>query len=129
MALRAPKLWPFALLGSAGVALASGAALPVGSGGLGAGQNLIAACDSGAPTVTQNIGSAGDATNVVSVSVSGLSAACATGLVKVTLSNGADPAQEATQTIPSGGGTVNLTFATPVALKEVHFVAVSLQGP
>jgi len=56
-------------------------------------------------------------------------AACAGGTVKVTVSNGTDPAQEATRTIPSGGGTVNAPLGIAVPLKEVHLVAVDLRGP
>jgi hypothetical protein len=47
----------------------------------------------------------------------------------VTVYNSTDAAQEATKAIPAGGGSVNLTLTTPVALKQAHLLSVTLQGP
>ena len=61
--------------------------------------------------------------------ISGIVAACGGGTARVTVNNNVDPAQEATQAIPSGGGTVTLTLPTPLALNQSQFLAVTLQGP
>lgn len=118
------------LLLSVGLPVAAAATLSVTSGTLGAGVGNPAACHSGTPNIVQNVGTASpNTTNIVSVDVSGIAAACAGGTVQVAVNNNTDAVQEATKTIPAGGGTVNIPLTTPVALKDSHFVAVSLQGP
>ncbi|HET9771044.1 MAG TPA: hypothetical protein VFS16_09165, partial [Acidimicrobiia bacterium] len=96
---------------------------------LGSGSGLPATCDS-APTLVQSVGtSSPNTTNVVTVAVGGIVSDCGGGTLKVSLHNGTGAAQEATAAVPAGGGTVTVTFGTPVPLKDSHFVAVSLQGP
>ena len=108
--------------------VASAATLSITGATIGSGTGMPAACAS-APTVAQNLGTLVNATNVVSVDVSGIAASCGGGTVRLTLYNNTEAAQEATQAIPGGGGSVNLTLPTPVPLKDSHFVAVTLQGP
>jgi hypothetical protein len=96
---------------------------------LGSGRGNPATCDS-APTVVQNVGTdSPNTTNVVSVDVSGIVAACGGGTVRVAVNNNANAVQEVTKPIPAGGGSVNLPLTTPVPLKDAHLVAVTLQGP
>ena len=130
MAWRTAKRWwpvvPFLFC----LPVAAAATLSVANGGLGAGVGSPAACESGALTVAQNVGTASpNTTNVVSVDVSGIASACGGGTVMVAVYNNTATAQEASKAIPAGGGTVNLTLTTPVALKEAHLVSVTLQGP
>ena len=130
MAGRATKRWWPLLLVVVGFPVAAAATLSVTSGTLGQGVGTPASCDSGSPAVVQNVGTASpNTTNIVSVDVSGIVAACAGGTVRVTVSNNTDPVQEATTAIPAGGGSVNLSLPTPVPLKDSHFLAVILQGP
>lgn len=118
------------LLFSLGLPLAAAATLSVTNGTLGAGVGNPAACHSGTPNVVQNVGTVSpNTTNIVSVDVSGIAAACAGGTVQVAVNNNTDAVQEASKAIPAGGGTVNVTLTTPVALKDAHLVAVTLQGP
>jgi hypothetical protein len=129
MAGRATKRWWLLLLAAVAVPVAAAATVSISSGTLGAGSGTPAACDGGAPTVVQNVGTVSNATNIVSVDVSGIASACGGGTVQVAVYNNTDVAQEATKAIPAGGGTVNLTLGTPVALKGAHLVSVTLQGP
>jgi hypothetical protein len=124
---RATTGWGLLLL-AVGIPVVSAAGMTLVDGTL-AGRGTPATCDSGAPTVVQNVGTGGNATNVVSLDVSGIVSACGGGTLKVSVSNGADAVQEATKAIPGGGGTVNVTLGTAVPLTEAHFVAVTLQGP
>jgi hypothetical protein len=119
--------WAFPLLTVTGLWWASAATLPIASSDLSGGGSVVPVCDSSTPLAVQNVGAG--TSNVVSVDVAGILAACAGGTVKVTVGNGTDPAQEATRTIPSGGGTVNVPLGIAVPLKEVHLVAVDLRGP
>ena len=121
------RWWPVLLVAFC-LPVASAATLSITGGTVGSGAGTPAACAS-APTVVQNLGTLVNATNVVSVDLSGIAAECGGGTARLTLLNGTDAAQEATQTIPAGGGSVNLTLPTPVPLKESHFVSVTLQGP
>ena len=122
------RLWPILLLVSA-FPVATAATLSITGGPLGSGAGTPATCVS-SPTVVQNVGTASpNTTNVVSVDVSGIVAACEGGTVRVAVYNSTDAAQEATKTIPAGGGSVNLTLSTPVPLKEAHLLSVTLQGP
>jgi hypothetical protein len=121
------RWWPI-LLVAFGFPVAAAATLSVTGAPLGSGSGSPAACDS-SPSVAQNVGTLLNASNVVSVDVSGIVAGCGGGTVRVTVFNNTDASQETTKTIPAGGGTVNLTLGTPVPLKEAHLVSVTLQGP
>jgi hypothetical protein len=129
MAGKARKRWWPVLLVALAVPVASAATATVASDTLGAGSGTPAACDTGAPAIVQNVGTLTNATNIVSVDVSGIASACGGGTVRVAVYNYADTAQEATKAIPAGGGTVNLTLSTPVPLRDGHLVSVTLQGP
>lgn len=121
------RWWPVLLMVFC-LPVASAATLSITGGTVGSGVGTPAACAS-APTVVQNLGTLLNATNVVSVDVSGIGANCGGGTVRLTLFNGSAAAQEATQAIPAGGGSVNLALPSPVPLKDSHFLAVTLQGP
>ena len=123
----ARRWWPVLLMASC-FPVANAATLTITSGTLGSGAGTPAACAS-APTVVQNLGTLTNATNIVSVDLSGIEAGCGGGAVRLTLYNNTNAAQEATQAIPAGGGSVTLTLPTPVPLKDSHFVAVTVQGP
>ena len=126
---KAPRRGAVVVLVAVGLPVAAAATVGLTSGNLGSGSSAPASCDS-APTAAQNVGaSSPNTTNIVTVDVSGIVSGCAGGTLKVSLYNGTDAAQEATAAIPAGGGTVTVTFATAVPLKDSHLVAVSLQGP
>jgi hypothetical protein len=125
MAGRAQQRWWPVLLVVFGVPVAAAATLSLADGTIGSGVGTPATCDSGTPSVAQNVGTASpNTTNVVSIDVSGIVAACGGGTVRVTVDNHVDRAREATKAIPAGGGSVNLPLTTAVPLKDSHFVAV-----
>jgi len=129
MGARAVRRWWPVLLVAFCFPVASAATLSITDSTLGSGAGSPGTCDSGT-TVVQNVGTASpNTTNVVSVDVSGITAACGGGTVRVAVYNNADPTQEATAAIPAGGGSVNLPLTTPVPLKQAHVVSVTLQGP
>jgi hypothetical protein len=127
MAGKATKRWWPILLVVLGVPVAGAASLSVASEVLGSGVGSPAPCFLVSPTVVQNVGA--NTTNVVSVDVGGIDDDCGGGTVRVSVFNGTATAQEATKAIPAGGGSVNLTLTTPVALKDAHLVSVTVQGP
>ena len=130
MAGRSTKRWWLVLLAILGLPVAAAATLSLTGGTLGSGVATPATCLSGSPLVLQNVGKASpNTTNIVSVDVSGIASTCGGGTARVAVKNTTDPVQEATAAIPAGGGTVNVPLATPVALKDAHSVAVTLQGP
>jgi hypothetical protein len=102
----------------------SAASLTAGSKSLGAQGVAVPRCDTDGFTLVQNLSSS----NVVSVTVSGIAAACATGTMSVTLNNGTSNSS-GTVTVPSGGGSVTVTLATPVAAKDSEEIDVSVTGP
>ncbi|MGH9036647.1 MAG: hypothetical protein ACRD0O_12870 [Acidimicrobiia bacterium] len=126
MGARRWSWWPW-LVGAAvaAVAVASAARLTVSDGAIAAGKGAPAVCDADGVTVAQVV----SGTSVASVDVAGIAADCAGGTVKVTVRNGTDTAQEGTATIPAGGGSVNVSLASPVPLKDSHLIGVFLQGP
>ncbi len=127
---RAMKGWWPILLIVVGLPVAGAATLPVTDQTIGSGSGTPATCESGSSNVVQNVGSVSpNTTNIVSIDVSGIAAACGGGTVRVALYNNTDPVQEATRAIPAGGGSVNVPLATAVPLKDSHFVSVTLQGP
>ena len=122
------RWWPVLLMVFC-LPVASAATLSITGGTIGSGSGTPGTCHS-APMVVQNVGTASpNTTNIVSVDVSGIVAACGGGTVRVTVYNNTDAAQQATKAIPAGGGVVNLPLTTAVPLRDSHFVAVSLQGP
>jgi hypothetical protein len=121
------RWWPVLLVALC-APVASAATVAITGGTIGSGAAAPAPC-APAAAVDQNLGTLLNATNVVSVEVSGIAADCGGGTVRLTLFNGTNTAQEATRTIPAGGGAVTLTLPTPVPLKDSHFIAVTLQGP
>src|SRR4051812_3486893 len=92
------RWWPILLL-VFGFPVAAAATLSITGGPLGSGSGTPATCDS-SPTVVQNVGTASpNTTNVVSVDVSGIVAACGGGTIRVTVFNNTDAAQETTKAI------------------------------
>jgi hypothetical protein len=81
-------------------------------------------CDTDGFTLLQNL----SGSNVVSVTVGGIAAACATGNMSVTLNNGTTNST-GTVTVPAGGGSVTVTLTIAVAVKDAEQIDVSVTGP
>jgi hypothetical protein len=102
--------------------------LATGLGGasrtLGSGAATVARCDTDGIEVTQNLTS----TNVTSVTVTGIAAACAGGTLVVTFSNGV-VSSNGSAAVPAGGGSVTVTLAAPVAALAADRADVVISGP
>jgi hypothetical protein len=120
-----------AVVGVAGLSLASAAQLTVNSASLGAGTSVVASCE-GAGTISvtyTNVYSAG-AYNTSAVQLSGIAAAC-NGLkyqVQVQGTGGAALGAEATGTLPASGTTATVTLAVPQPAASILGVSVVIYG-
>ena len=91
---------------------------------LSTGGAAVSRCDTDGVTVGQNL----SGTNVVSVSVGGISASCAGGVLSLTVNNGTANAG-GSATVPVGGGSVTITLASAVAVKDVASNDLTITGP
>ena len=91
----------------------------VGSNGTALGK-----CDADGVGILQNLSGA----NVVSVTVSGIAAACAGGTLSATVDN-ATTASSGTAVVPSGGGSVTVSLAASVPAKDAEEIDVAISGP
>ena len=117
------------LVTAASVALASvsvghAASLAMGSKSLGAQSAAVPKCDTDGFTLVHNL----SVSNVVSVTVGSIAAACAAGVLSVTVNNGLTNSS-GSATVPAGGGSLTVTLALPVLAADVEQVDVSVVGP
>ena len=91
---------------------------------LGANGASVSHCDTDGVTVIQNLSGA----NVVSVTVGGISSACATGSLSVTVDN-ATTSSSGTGTVPSGGGSMTVALSAAVPAKDGEEIDVAITGP
>jgi hypothetical protein len=115
----------------AAVALSAALALPGFASGLswssktlGGSGATVSKCDSDGVSVIQNLSGA----NVVSVTVSGIAAACATGALSVTVDN-ATTSSSGTGTVPAGGGSMTVALTVAVPAKDAEEIDVAITGP
>ena len=106
----------------AGIAFA--ASLSTSSSTLGAGTSVVAPCDPNGVTIVQNLAGA----NVSSVTIGSIASACANGALSVTVNNGLANSS-GSGTVPAGGGSMTVTLAAAVALREADEVDVAIAGP
>jgi len=106
------------------VVIASAAALILTSRTLGAG-SASTTCDPDGVAVTQVL----SGTNVASVSIGGIAAACGGGEIRVTLRNGTGASSSGSAAVPVAGGTVTVALATQVPVTEAAFTTVLVLGP
>jgi len=109
-------------LASAVVGLA--ASFAVSTGSLGASTISVPRCTAAGLSVLQNLNVA----NVVSVTVSGLPAACGGGTLQVTVNNGLTNSS-GSAAIPAGGGATTVTLALPVAVTASEQTDLVVVGP
>ena len=113
-----------ALLTLAGTMLAFAASLSLGSDTIGANSIASARCTASGLSVLQTL----TGTNVVSVSVGILPAACGGGTLRVAVHNGVT-SSEGSAVVPGGGGTVSVTLALPVAVTVAEQTDLVVDGP
>ena len=117
-----------------GAAAAAVVALPVVTGhasslvvaprSLGTSSTAVAQCDTDGFDVVQNL----SGSNVVSVTVSQIAAACAGGTLSVTLDNGST-SSSGSATVPGGGGSMTVSLSSAVAADDAGEIDVSVSGP
>jgi hypothetical protein len=117
------SLGVLATLAAASVTVGRANSLGSGSKGLGNGSAAVSACYEAEMGIVQNLSSS----NVVSVKVSGIAAACGNAPIKVTLNNGTT-SSSGSGTVPAGGGEVTVTI-TSIAAKDAEEIDVSIEGP
>ena len=101
------------------------ASLSLTSATLGAAQVAIPRCATGALTVLPNLnGSA----NIVSVTVSGIPAACGGGTMKLTVNNGTTNSS-GSAAVPGAGGSLTVTLAAGVPLTAAEQTDLVVIGP
>ena len=109
-----------ALLASAGFA----SSLPTASQKLGASSAPVGRCDTDGVTVLQNLSGA----NVASVTVGGIASACGGGTLSLTLYNGTT-SSSGSGLVPAGGGSLTVSLASAVALKDSDRIDIVIPGP
>ena len=110
----------------AGAAALPGAAASIAltTGTLGAATVATPRCTGAGLIVLQNLA----AGTVVSVTVSGLPAACGGAVAQVTVNNGLANSS-GTNTVPGGGGAVTVTITAAVAVSAAEQTDLVLTGP
>jgi hypothetical protein len=91
---------------------------------LGGNRASVSKCDPDGVGVVQNLSGA----NVVSVTVSGVASACATGTLSVTVDN-ATTFSSGTGAVPAGGGTMTVALASAVPARDGEEIDVAITGP
>ena len=115
-----------AVVGVAGLALASAAQLNVTSGALGAGTSVVASCDTDGVAVAFTPGYAAGGYAATNVALNGIAAGCDGQNYKITLTGTAGTLGSEVTGVVSG---TSLTAAlTGVAAKDVTGVAVVIYG-
>jgi hypothetical protein len=120
------RRWALALVAVAVAAPIYGYAASLGSASraLGANKASVSRCDSDGVTIIQNL----SGSNVASVTVGSIAAACATGTISVNLNNGSTN-QTGTNTVPAGGGSVTVTLASAIAATQAETIQLTISGP
>ncbi|HTG47743.1 MAG TPA: hypothetical protein VK646_08830 [Actinomycetota bacterium] len=108
----------------AATTVAFAASLPPTSRTLGAGKTAVPSCDTGGFSIVLNL----TAANVSSVTIGGIAAACATGVLSVNVNNGTTNSS-GTGTVPAGGGSMTVTLAATVPFRQASEVDVAITGP
>jgi len=97
--------------------------LSTGTKSLGSKSATLPDCDTDGMTIVQTT----SATTVGTITVGSIAAACATGVMSVTVNNGVTSATAATQVVPSGGGSLSFSFA--LSATDAEQVDVAIKGP
>ena len=113
-----------ALGAATGLTTGAAASLAMSSGTLGANVVTVQRCMSTGPSVIQNL----SGSTVVSVTVSGLPSTCGGATIQATIDNHTTSAS-GSSTVPVGGGSVTVTFASAPAASTAEQIDVVITGP
>jgi len=119
-----------AVVGLAGLGLASAAQLNVTSGSLAAGTSVVASCQtSGTVSVGFTTGYVTGGYQATGVTFSGVHAGCAGRTIEVQLLNGTNPVGTVpSRLVPAGGGTFSTLTFTGVPVTSITGVAVVIHS-
>jgi hypothetical protein len=118
------RLLEVLLLGLVGVTFGAAASLAVTSSTLGAASTSTPRCTAAGLSVVQNL----SGTTVISVTVSGLPAACGTATLQVAVNNGVANAT-GSAAVPAGGGSVTVVLGSAPAVSTTEQIDLVLIGP
>ncbi len=107
------------------ISIAAAASLALSPHGLGATKVNVGRCTTGAVGVTHNL----SASNVASVTLSGVPAECGGATVQVTVRNGSSSFSSGSGTIPGAGGSVTVTLSSAVAASTSMQTDLVMLGP
>jgi hypothetical protein len=113
-----------ALLIALAATTAFAASLSLGGGSLGMASTSTPRCTTAGLGLIQNL----SGSNVISVTVSNLPAACGSATLQVTLNN-LTTSSGGSATVPAGGGSVTVTLAAAVAMATTEEIDLVLTGP
>jgi hypothetical protein len=118
------RLLGILLLGLTGAVFGAAASLAVTSSTLGAASTATPRCTAAGLSVLQNL----SGTTVISVTVSGLPAACGTATLQVAVNNGVANAT-GSAAVPAGGGSVTVVLGSAPAVSTTEQIDLVLVGP
>ena len=113
-----------AIGGATGLTAGAAASLAMSGATLGANVATVQRCMSTGPSVIQNL----SGSTVVSVTVSGLPSTCGGATIQATINNQTTSAS-GSNTVPAGGGSVTVTFASAPAATVAEQIDVVITGP
>lgn len=113
-----------ALLVALGATTAFAASLSLGGGSLGMASTSTPRCTSAGLGLIQNL----SGSNVISVTVNNLPAACGNATLQVTLNN-LTTSSGGSATVPAAGGSVTVTLGAAVAIATTEEIDLVLTGP
>jgi hypothetical protein len=84
----------------------------------------VGRCETDGITVLQNLSGG----NIVSVTLGQIASACGNGSLNASVNNGLT-SSTGSGTVPAGGGSLTVTFGTPVAPRDAVEFDVAISGP
>ena len=129
----AAATWPFQLLiagaavvGLAGVRMASAATVSSSTANLAAVQVAVPRCSTPGMQVIETVS---NSATITAVTVNGIDPVCAGGVLDLTVNSGGGTTTGGSATVPSGGGSLTITLGTPPALVAGSEVDLVVVGP
>jgi hypothetical protein len=117
-------LMSLAIVAIASFEIGSAASATFTAGRLGAATTAVPRCTAAGLGVVQSL----SGSNVATITVSGLPAACGGASLVATVNNGSVNSS-GSGTVPAGGGSVTVTFSVPPAVAAIEQTDIVLVGP
>jgi len=118
-----------AVIGVAGLSLASAAQLNINSASLGAGTDVVASCDADGVAVGFETEYGTATYNATDVNVTGIAAACAGQDIRITVTDGGTAVgAEIVGSVPVGGGTFTAPLSVAYDAELIDGVSIVIHG-